>query len=718
MKIHGAAGRLLAAALLLAAAQARAQFIDRIELERAGAETEIRIRFVTTVQYVRHSPVREGTLLSIALRFTGRLENQEGRTVLESRRTAATPALPAFSVTFPQEDGTLGVQFNRKVSYRVRPGRDARSISVYVPVPQAVLEAEAAARAVAPPPEAPAATPAPAAPPVAPAEVEAQAKTLFDSARASLARGETAAAVETLNRLLNLPPNRQSETAQALIGEARERNGEPAKARAEYELYLKLYPKGAAAERVRTRLAALPAAQPAGTGLRRPEKTEFSISGGFSQFYYRGNTKFDATLAPPAPGLQFDRVSLTAVDQSSLVNSLDFTARVRAPEYDGKFVFRDLYTANYLEGQDSNNRLYAAYYEHQTAGGWLARAGRQPGVSSGLLGRFDGLWAGYKVAPNLRLNALAGHPVEFFPTPRKSVHGANVDILPDAPGWNANLFYVEQRVDSVLDRRAVGAELRYFDARRSAFGLLDYDVDFRALNVLLLQGNVITEDGTSYTALLDHRRVPALQLTNALPGQSEAIPGVTSPGVAELLASGVSRETLREQAVALTPVSDLFLLGVTRPVLPKLQLGADWRVSRVSGTEASGNLPASPGTGNVYVYSGQAIKTGVLSSSDTGVASASLISGGTYRGLSAALSHVFVYERWRTEAALRYYRQTNDLDVRLVRWAPSFRTIYRWRDSLSFEFELGQETTTNDGPLQSDRTVRRYFSLGYRWDFL
>lgn len=702
---------LAAAVALVAAGAANAQLVDRIDVERTDSQSEIRIRFVTTVQYVRHFPQRQGRLLSIALRVT-RPPEIEGRTVLEQRRFPATQALPAFVVTFPQEDGTLGVQFDRVVRFSVLPGPDPRTIYIHVPVPPEVLAAEAAAARKA--------APAPAPPTAAPAEVEAQAAALYGAATAALKRGETASAVETLNRLLNLPPNRQSQAAQELIGEARERNGEPEKARPEYELYLRLYPQGPGAERVRKRLAALPTPQTAlpGRAPRRPEKTEVLHSGGFSQFYYRGATRFDATLVPPQPGLQLDRVTLTAVDQSSLVNSLDLTTRIRAPGYDGKLVIRDVYTNNRLQDQNDVNRLYALYYEHQTAdGAWLARGGRQPGNTAGLLGRFDGLWAGYRFVPGLRLNAVAGTPVEFFPVPRKQVYGTSLDVLPDAPGWSANLFLVEQRVDGVTDRRATGSELRYFDEKRSAFLLYDYDLDFRATNAVMLQANVVTPAGTNYTVLLDHRRVPLLQLSNVLPGETATIPGNSAPTVGDLLAAGASVASLRQGALALTPISDLFLVGFTHPVRPKLQLGADFRMSQVSGTGASGNLPETPSTGKVYVYSGQAIRTGLLTANDTAALNVSLIDGYTYHGWSAALSHVYLKDRWRTETALRYYRQTNDTDVRLARFTPSLRAVYRWRDHFSLEAEVGQEITTNDGPLQSDRTLRRYFSLGYRWDF-
>ena len=53
----------------------------------------------------------------------------------------------------------------------------------------------------------------------------------MDAARAAIAREQAVTAIETLNQLLNLPPNQQSQAAQELIGEAREKNGEYDKAR-------------------------------------------------------------------------------------------------------------------------------------------------------------------------------------------------------------------------------------------------------------------------------------------------------------------------------------------------------------------------------------------------------------------------------------------------------------------------------------------------------
>src|SRR5207344_1899924 len=99
-------------------------------------------------------------------------------------------------------------------------------------------------------------------PALTPPEIKARASTLMASAQSAMAQGNHAAAIEVLNDLLNLPPNASTQAAQELIGVARARSGDLARARIEFQTYLQLYPQGEDAERVRHQLLALPAAPP------------------------------------------------------------------------------------------------------------------------------------------------------------------------------------------------------------------------------------------------------------------------------------------------------------------------------------------------------------------------------------------------------------------------------------------------------------------------
>jgi hypothetical protein len=127
-------------------------------------------------------------------------------------------------------------------------------------------------------------------------------------------------------------------------------------------------------------------------------------------------------------------------------------------------------------------------------------------------------------------------------------------------------------------------------------------------------------------------------------------------------------------------------------------------------------LPPLPGT-SARVWTAQTIRTGMFAPRDSASFSASLIDGDTYSGSALSLSHVYAGERWRSEIVLRYYHQQNDQGATLARVSPALRLSYRLQRQLALEAEAGQETTTNVGPLQDDRALRRYFSVGYRWDF-
>lgn len=534
---------------------------------------------------------------------------------------------------------------------------------------------------------------------------------LMERGRAALTRGDNASAINTFDQLLRLPPNRHSQEAQELIGLAHERNGEPDQAKNEYAQYLRLYPEGEGTERVRQRLANLESA-PAGKGLMAAKKKEVNFStvyGGLSQYYYRGNSRADITQTV---GPILDQTTLTALDQSALITNLDITGRFRSGDYDNRVVIRDNYILNFLPNTENVNRLYAAYAEvRNKLYDYSGRLGRQPGNSGGVLGRFDGISMGYGFLPKWRVNLVAGEPVEYNPiNSNKQFWGTSLDVGTFAEHWNGSLYYINQTVDQIVDRQAVGTELRYFDPRRSLLSLIDYDVSYGALNIALLQGTQQIGTGTSLNLLIDHRKAPVLQTSNAVIGEIDT--SISS----QLLT--LTEDQLRAQAEARTPTADLIMIGATHNFSPTWQLGGDIKRYNISGTPASGALPASPGTGNVYVYTVQGIGTGLLTKRDVSVLSLSYLTGQTYDGESIAINNrTLIQDKWTFDLSLRYYQQKDNLGTDLTRLTPIVRVGYRWRDKVTFEFEAGKEKGRTTSSTQTEDTTRDFYSLGYRWDF-
>lgn len=759
--------RCLAALCLFWCALAQAQILDRIDVVSGDSEAEITIRFAQKILYQRHAPQNEGKLVRIFLRLVD-ASLPEAELMQETLRAPRISRVPGLTVVYPELVNGMLVTFSQTTRYAVRPGSDGRSLIITVPLlppekaaatpPSARPEMPAkpaerpAAAPVVPGPAVPAVPPtlaapvpgetteAPAVPVLSPAEVEVRAKGFIEEARGALAGKDAATAINRLNRILGMPRNQQTEPAQALIGEAREGNGEYLKAKAEYELYLKLFPDGAAASRVKARLAALPKEAVARAAAPRPlpkeaGPAEWTYFGSISSYYYTGKSQIE-TLTPPPPGLlTFNRETLSATDQNSLITSINLNARRRDAFSDTRFVFRDTDNHNYLRPERSYNRVYAAYVDHNDRKiGYYVRAGRQNPNGMGVLERFDGIQAGYNLNPDWRVNAVYGDAVEFNSPFKKNFYGASVDLLPLTGKPGISVYGIQQTLDGMLNRRALGVEGRYFDGRATAYGMLDYDVLYKGVNIALLQGNYFDEGGNNYFVVVDHRRAPSYSLTNALPGA----PGMSLKELVDAQGIGV----VREQAKNLSAMSDMFSIGVTHPLSERWQVGVDYRLSQISSTAPVNaviplavigtclgvidpvnntciiNTASQQGSGKNHVVTFQAIGNSLFFANAVGVANLSLINAPTYDGQASSLSYVLpVGDQWRFDTNLRYYTQKDNAGGSQERLSPSVKASWQWRNSLYVEGEMGRETSKSSTALSRDNVTRSYMYMGLRWDF-
>lgn len=547
--------------------------------------------------------------------------------------------------------------------------------------------------------------------PVANKEVEARAERLMTQGREALTRGDNDRAVRVFNELLNLPPNTYSQDAQEFVGVARERSGQIAKAKTEYALYLKLYPSGDGAERVRQRLANLDAAGSSTVDLRAPKKkpsTGWITYGGLSQYYYRGENKIDTTNTI---GTTTSQSTFSDIDQSMLVTHLDVTSRYRGEQYDARAVLRAMNGHDFLDTDNNRNRLTSAYVDVKDRDyDYGARLGRQPGNFGGILGYFDGAYLGYTFYPKWRFNVVAGEPVDPYTDYDKSFYGGNFELGPFAEHWSGNLYAIEQEVEGYTDRQAVGTELRYFDETRSFLGLVDYDVYFNELNIGMMQGS-LRRGPYTFNLLLDHRRTPALQLTNTLINEQ----GVFSISA---LRQTLSEEAIKQQALDRTPTLDMSVVGISRELNKKWTVSGDLSVSRLSGTPASGTLPATPATGDDYTYTLQTIGTGLITGADVTTLSASYMDHTTFDGESLGLTHRVIFRRlWTLDATARFYREHYHSGTQVERLISVAKLGYRWRERVTLEVEAGVEQKQTAGSTQQEDTTRQFYSLGYRWDF-
>lgn len=568
--------------------------------------------------------------------------------------------------------------------------------------------------------------------------VEEQAKGLFERSHTALSSGDYAAAIQILRNLLRLPPNTHSQDAQELIGLAYERLGENGTAKQEYKLYLRLYPEGPGADRIRQRLAALETpAIPA--PLKKPERNRTSAAstrGSLSQHYYHGQSSIDSATTVLGPATS---TSLSIDDQSALYTDLDLRGRYNSGNWDNRIVIRDTYVANFLEDVESYNRLYSAYYDvANKEDEYSGRFGRQPGTSGGVLGRFDGLFLGYNVLPKWRVNVVAGVPVEFYPVNYdKQFWGTSLDFGLFANHWNGSLYYIQQTVDGIADRQAIGTELRFFDPKGSALLYVDHDILFSELNIATFQATWLSSPSTTWNTLLDHRLAPTLMTSNALFN-------APSGSTIESLLTTMTQEQLRQQAITNTPTFDTYMLGVSHNLNTTWQVGGDVKRFNLSAPPSSPTVTTILGTGATMAYTVQTIANGLFRKRDLSVLSLSFLDGETYQGTSLAFTHRMLFQdRWTLDLALSYYLQqgeplesivdpgtgpeTHSIQTDSNRITPAIRISYRWGKNITFETEFGTEKnitqvvdtniTSSSSSTTDQDTSRRFFMLGYRWDF-
>jgi len=531
--------------------------------------------------------------------------------------------------------------------------------------------------------------------------------TLMEEARKSIAKNNIRHAIQLYTKVLRYPQNQYTRDALEYLGLARERNRQYAHAIREYQRYLKLYPKGEGAARVKQRLAGLTTArqQPRqlSSGRQRAKRSHpWNIYGGISQFFRRDESSTDA--------------SGSLVTQSSLSNDLDITARKRSNKYDIQSRFTGSYLHDFLSnGPGDNTSISSLYVDvNQKQYGLSARLGRQSRNTGGVLGRFDGLLLGYRVNDWLTVNGVAGFPVfstrDTLKTGRH-LYGISTDLGTFANAWDFEAFFIEQQNEGILDRRAIGGEARYFDPVRSLLSFVDYDISFASLNTLIVLGTWTLPDRTTINASVDYRNSPILTTTNALQGQ-------TLPTLDQLL-NKFTEKQIRKLAEDRTADVVTVSLGASHPLNEKLQLNGDVTVSRLSGTNTSGGVDAIPGTGNEYFYNLQLIGSNLIKSGDISVFGVRYSDTSTSTITSLTLDTRYpIHTVWRINPRFRLdYRNNSNNDSTQWTAAPSLRIDYRWHKHYRLEAEAGGELSTQDLSTTTQNSSSYFFSLGYRADF-
>jgi hypothetical protein len=526
-------------------------------------------------------------------------------------------------------------------------------------------------------------------------------------ARGAMDAGDYDAAIDLYSSVLGDPETASNSEAREMLALARERNGQLAHAKAEYERYLEEWPKGADADRVRQRLTSLigRGSKPKAKLREVAEAEGWNLDGrGTFSTYYRRDERYTDGENDGAT-------------QSIADTNLDVGLRASSGGNDLRLAFNGGYTLDLLESDENETDVNELYVQYARTPSWIsARAGRQSRSKGGVLGRFDGMLVGYQPVGWANVSVAAGFPVRTWEDTvdvdsERPFAGVSVDFGTFADHWDFNLFVIDQQVADVTDRRAVGGEIRYFDRERSLFALLDYDVYYGVLNTAQVIGSTTLPFDLRADASLSYRTTPILTTSNALIGQ----PFDSMDDLLDVFSESEVKDLARDR----TSDGVTFTASMTRDLSERFQLNGDFAVSTLSDTETSGGVDEIPETGAETYYGVQLIGSELFRSGDVSVAGLRYSDGDDRNLLSLDLNTRFpVRTAWRLNPRLVFdYEPGGDGDDRDLRVRPRLRVEYRWWKRHRFEVEGGGQWMREGTGSDAENVYGYTAEAGYRFDF-
>jgi len=553
---------------------ARNRVLQEVRQREAPGGWEIVVSFDSAMRYVRHTPRSRADFVEIELEPVGIASDEIPTPARESLRPRFAPGgAPLREVLLgvgPRGTRRLELRFSRSVDFDVVQSEDLRHVEISVRGGPS-------------------------------SERDRQARNLLEQGREAMESGDHERAVQLYTKALELAGAADRPRALELLGLARERNGQRAHARAEYERYLEQYPDGEGAGRVRQRLLALTT-----SGEEPPKTFESATRRRDSELEYRAR----GSLAAHYSRAQFfvegfdDRVY-----DSSQMSDVYLNGRVTSPDWEIEGTLSARQRFDFTDGElGSDSRLDEILLEFSQRGrGVWGNLGRQRG-QGGVLGRFDGGRLGYRPLDWLDVSLLGGFPLADYASDDVNTDryqlGLVTNVLEIADLVDAEFYgnYVSE--EGLVYRAAIGSELRHLRPRYSAVASVDYDVYFASLNYAMFLADVQLRPEWSVDTHLEYRSSPFITLGNALIGQP-------ADDLAELRKS-FSDKQIESLAKDRTAHSTVLSLGSTYRIDERFELLGRISASDLSGTDSSGGLIGTQGTGFEWGYHAQLSGYGIL----------------------------------------------------------------------------------------------------------
>lgn len=512
-------------------------------------------------------------------------------------------------------------------------------------------------------------------------------------------------AIGLYTKIINAKINPFQQTALENLGLARERNNQFAHAKAEYQRYLEIYPTGEGSIRVKRRLINLIEKQRFVTSDSKDSQdseNKWNHYGNLYQFYYRDEIDVD----------NIDSISVNSV----LSTNINYTARTTNKLSPMEVNFSATHFNNIDNSKSDEERITSMYFD-MTSDNQLfdMKLGRQKNNTTSIFNRFDGIDLGYMMSPDHKLKLVLGYPVEFNNTVNnrndKRFYSLGLGLIPDSR-WNAYLYFIEQKVDNILDRQEVAADIKYQDNRSSFYSVLDYSLQFETVNFFLTTYNRRYQDKSSLNVVANYRKSPFLTTTNALLGNV----GVSS---LEDFLSTLTVDEIEQLSLDRTALYKSLSIYYTQYLRSELQLTTDITLSNTSGTIASAGVEALQDTGDEYSYSVGLIRNNLFMNNDTNIINLRFSQISTSDILILSLSSQFrLATSWRINPKFRYDTRDYDDDRSSITIRPSISIKSKMNKSWQFEMELAYEDKEIETASSvTTNSTRKFLYAGYIYTF-
>jgi hypothetical protein len=416
---------------------------------------------------------------------------------------------------------------------------------------------------------------------------------------------------------------------------------------------------------------------------------------------------------------RFDQDQPEITTLSAIFSSLDLnvTRSGESIDWRGRVTVDQLYDLVGEEEGGPGNREYVSYAYTDVSGvqdDWFVRAGRQTLHNWGVLGRFDGAHASYDWAPNRRVHAMIGFPVESTRNPVETDRefiGAAVDFDQLIGRWDFSPYVIQQTIGGIADRQAVGVDINYFDDARTLTSMLDYDIEYGELNTVLVFGTWRLANRVTLTGFFDQRASPVLTTRNALIGQPVST-------IEEMLLVWTEDE-VRQIARERTADGRTLTLGVAAPLAERWQVNADVTVTEIGESVASAGVAAVPGTGPQNYLSASFVGSALFASNDVSIISLRVGDAEEFTSQQLSWDLRFpVGRKLRLNPRLRLgVWESPTTNRRRETIAPSLRLLLNTSRHYRLELEVGNDYLTRTDSGGEQEATGKFMYLGYRADF-